>query len=124
MKDDTLRRLTACHLVEPDPPLWLLAADRCLELGDEAGAALWRRRGELYPGVRYQYDCVRGELLDHGEWRRYGDWEVGMVRYAQTVRVWTDRYGKIRAFAMIINVNYTGPRYVPRRLLELIDRLV
>lgn len=142
-KDETLRRLTARHLAEPCPELWLLAADRCEELGDEPGAALWRRRGELYDAVREQYDEAQSNRSDHSglwgredaaPWRQYGSWGVAMMRYPLTVRICARLltgasyleagFDTIIRLDLITNVDLQNyERYVVRRLLGLIDRL-
>src|SRR5262245_40879164 len=41
MTDPILKPLSNNHLSDPDPVRWLLAADRCEELGDAAGAQRW-----------------------------------------------------------------------------------
>lgn len=125
--DAIAKRLTARHLAAPDPAAWLVAADRLEELGG-ADAALWRRRGQLYRAVREQFDDVlRRSLDDPSLWRTYGVWEVRMLRYPQTVRVWaghsTRPAGPGARVRVIINVNVTRPAYFVGRLLGLIDRL-
>lgn len=43
---------------------WLLAADRCEELGDADGARLWRRRGEWFARLRLAAQWMAGEDED------------------------------------------------------------
>lgn len=50
-----LRQMTGAYLARPDPVAWLAAADIYEEAGDQKKAALWRRRGELFPPLLEAY---------------------------------------------------------------------
>lgn len=61
-----LRQMTGDYLARPDPVAWLAAADIHEEAGDQKKAALWRRRGELFPFLLAKYEAFWRKAKEAG----------------------------------------------------------
>lgn len=126
----TLRSLVGAYLARPCVELWLVAGDLYEEAGDEANAALWRRRARWFPVLWAKWQEMlpiidtdaEGDrrLVTFAVYRR----RLQMIRYYgdRLAWVWMDYLGGgYKLLGQWITNSSEGDRYAVKKILDLID---